>query len=308
VNELKRQIEALQSQGSLTLPLPGGGRTAERHQFLLQIGRRDLSLARLVEAHTDAMAILAEAGRQGRRDHLYGVWASDGPQGKVMARALAGGGWRIGGIKQYCSGAPLLESALVTAHAQDGLLLFEVELDRAGIVILPSTWASPAMADTVTTSVSFDGVELPATALVAGSGWYLTRPGFWHGAIGPAACWAGGALALIDAASALKRKDPHSRAHLGALQALAWGFHAALIHSGHEIDSAPTDPDEGRQRALKVRHLIERGCTEVMDRFGRLTGPQLLAFDESVVRQYGALTLYIRQCHAERDLEALCPP
>ena len=42
-----------------------------------------------------------------------------------------------------------------------------------------------------------------------------------------------------------------------------------------------------------------------MDRFGRASGPQLLAFSDAVARQYGALTLYIRQCHGERDLEAI---
>jgi len=42
-----------------------------------------------------------------------------------------------------------------------------------------------------------------------------------------------------------------------------------------------------------------------LDRFGRATGPQLLAFDPDTVRRYSELTLYIRQCHAERDLESL---
>jgi hypothetical protein len=44
------------------LPLPGAGNTAERHSRLMQIGREDLSLAKLAEAHWDAVAILAEAG------------------------------------------------------------------------------------------------------------------------------------------------------------------------------------------------------------------------------------------------------
>jgi hypothetical protein len=51
-----------------------------------------------------------------------------------------------------------------------------------------------------------------------------------------------------------------------------------------------------------ARHLIERICTEVLDHFGRATGPTLLAFDAAVAQRYAELTLYIRQCHAERDL------
>ena len=305
MNELAERVRALQLQGSLNLPLPAGGHTPQRHAALLEFGRMDLSVARLVEAHTDAVAILAEAGRAGQLNALYGVWASDGPRSRLTADLLPDGRWCVSGSKQYCSGATLLDAALVTAHSEQGLLLFEIPLHLAGVSILPSTWASPAFADTATVPVSFDAVELPASALLGDPGWYLTRPGFWHGAIGPAACWAGGALSLIDAAAALKREDPHSRAHIGALAALAWGCRAILNESGREIDADPHDSNVARLRALKVRHLIERWCTETLDRFGRATGPQLLAFDDRAVRQHAALTVYIRQCHAERDLEAI---
>ena len=44
------------------MPLPAGGDTAGRLQRLAEIGKEDLSLARLAEAHFDAVAILAEAG------------------------------------------------------------------------------------------------------------------------------------------------------------------------------------------------------------------------------------------------------
>ena len=44
---------------------------------------------------------------------------------------------------------------------------------------------------------------------------------------------------------------------------------------------------------------------DVLDRFGRATGPQLLAFDGGIARRHAELALYIRQCHAERDLESI---
>jgi hypothetical protein len=65
------------------LPLPGTGNTAERHFRLMQIGREDLSLAKLAEAHWDAVSILAEAGRPAEPGALYGVWASEIP-GKAL--------------------------------------------------------------------------------------------------------------------------------------------------------------------------------------------------------------------------------
>jgi alkylation response protein AidB-like acyl-CoA dehydrogenase len=307
VNELAERVRQLRAEGAFNLPLPGAGHTAERHLALMQTGRMDLSIARLAEAHTDAVAILAEFGRAARVEGIYGVWASDGPQSRVTA-LRTDGGWSLNGTKQYCSGAGIVEAALVTAHSPEGLLLFEVPLDVGGISILESRWANPAFADTATGPVRFDDVYVADGRSIGAPGWYLDRPGFWHGAIGPAACWAGGALALIDAAVALHRKDPHALAQVGAMMAIAWGLEVVLVKAGEEIDQRAVGGVHARRRALEVRHLIERWCTEVLDRFGQATGPQLLAHDAQVVRQHTALAVYIRQCHGAKDLELLASP
>jgi alkylation response protein AidB-like acyl-CoA dehydrogenase len=273
---------------------------------LAEWGRQDLSLARIAEAHTDAIAILREARAEPKLSAIYGVWASDGPHSQVTAKMLEGGDVRVCGTKQYCSGSSIVDAALVTAHSDHGLLLIDLSLDTHGVILGPSKWSNAGFADTATTPVDFNDVLVPHESMIGGPGWYLARPGFWHGAIGPAACWAGGAISLVEAATRLRRKDPHSRAQLGALQSIQWGLEAVLAQAGAAIDADPADRNnEARVRALKVRHLIERWCTEVADRFGRATGPQLLAFDETVARQYAALSLYIRQCHAERDLETI---
>jgi alkylation response protein AidB-like acyl-CoA dehydrogenase len=303
---LEEDIAALRAADGLTWPFPGRGHTPRRHQALMRWGQRDLSLARIAEAHSDALAILAEAGCLARPGKLYGVWASDGPASALRAEPLSNGNWRLRGTKQFCSGATFVDAALVTARDDVCVRLFDVTLDDPRIRAQPSRWKSPALADTATLTVEFSDTEVDAARQVGGPDWYLERPGFWHGAIGPAACWAGGALFLIEAATVLGRKDPHSRAQVGALQSIAWGLRAMLDQSGGEIDADPQDlAREARVRALKVRHLIERACTEVLDRFGRATGPHLLAHDGEVARQYAALALYIRQCHAERDLETI---
>jgi hypothetical protein len=90
------------------------------------------------------------------------------------------------------------------------------------------------------------------------------------------------------------------------LEAADWGLRALLAQAGREIDADPQDVgSQARRRALMARHLIERLCTDVLDRFGRATGPQLLAFDARIAQRYSELTLYIRQCHAERDLVSI---
>jgi hypothetical protein len=81
---------------------------------------------------------------------------------------------------------------------------------------------------------------------------------------------------------------------------------AVLDRAGREIDADPMDAaDNARSRALSARHLIERACMDVLDRFGRATGAALLAYDAQIAQRYSELALYIRQCHAERDLQAL---
>jgi alkylation response protein AidB-like acyl-CoA dehydrogenase len=298
----ERLIGFAQSEVS-RLPFPGAGETPERLDALRRWGAMDLSFARIAEAHTDALAILSECNQPTRSGALYGVWASDAPPSRVTCERLASDEWRIEGIKQFCSGAALIDAALVTAHHADGILLFDLPIKHPRVIPQPTAWASPAFADTSTTAVQFDSLVISDRYRLGNAGWYLNRPGFWHGSVGPAACWAGGAQSLIDAAVSLNRSDPHSRAHVGALEATAWGLHAILEQAGREIDADPEDSSgTARTRGLKVRHLIERACAEVLDRFARATGPHLLAHDAHVVRQHQALTLYIRQCHGERDL------
>ena len=163
--DLARRVRGLLMEGDLALPLPGQGATAQRLRALMEFARVDLSLARIIEAHTDAVAILAESGRQAVRK-LYGVWASDGPQSRLTATPLARSGWRLEGIKQYCGGASMVDAALVTVHSAGGLLLLDVPMDTPGITILPSTWVSAALSDTVTGPVSFESVDLPGDAKV----------------------------------------------------------------------------------------------------------------------------------------------
>jgi alkylation response protein AidB-like acyl-CoA dehydrogenase len=308
LQDLDSAAHAALRSGAWELPRPGSGATPERHRALATLARQDLSLARIAEAHADARAILAEGGGEPRPGlALYGVWAADGPQSRVTAQRCAGY-WRLEGLKQYCSGATFLDAALVTAHVGDEVWLFDVELAASGVEVQPSTWATPALGDTATCPVAFHAVSIPDERRIGTANWYLERPGFWHGAVGPAACWAGGALFLLDALRRPKRSDPHALAHWGALEAAGWGMTALLDQAGQEIDADPLDQGStARRRALMLRHLIERGCTEVLDRFGRATGPALLAFDAGVARQYAGLSLYVRQCHAERDL-AVIPP
>ena len=101
--------------GLLDLPLPGRGATTERLTALADLGTVDLDLARLAEAHVDAVAILADLGSAVPGDGLWGVWAANPPTDPLVARRV-GDGWLLDGTKPWCSGAGCCDHALVTAR------------------------------------------------------------------------------------------------------------------------------------------------------------------------------------------------
>jgi alkylation response protein AidB-like acyl-CoA dehydrogenase len=287
------------------MPLPGAGNTAYRHHRLMEIGRADLSLARLAEAHWDAVAILSEAGRFADPNSLYGVWASEKP-GQVLTLKRQGDQHLVWGKKMFCSGAGLVDRALVTVN-EPGQQLIDIDL-RSNMDVIDfdeSGWKTTAFSETKTATVVFRGATVCPKNLVEDSQWYIQRPGFWHGACGPAACWAGGAASLVEYATQQSRSDPHTLAHLGAMHASVWALESYLESAGRQIDATAHDRELAMTRALSLRHLVEQACTDVLRRLTRAYGPHPLAMDENISRRYQELDLYLRQSHAERDLEGL---
>jgi alkylation response protein AidB-like acyl-CoA dehydrogenase len=298
---LAAQFRRLLDDGRLNLPFPGCGDTTRRHWELAQIARDNLELGRLVEAHADALAILHEAGREPKPHALYGVWASEG---KTALRLSEGA---VSGQMAFCTGAGLVDYALVTVREPERRLLeIDLRMNADRIAFDTSEWATDAFADTSTATTAFLNYPVSEADFVGPPSWYLERPGFWHGACGPASCWAGGAQGLIDyAAKYTRERNSHAMAHLGALVANGWQMGALLQAAAQEIDQDSKDVHAAIVRALALRHLVEQSCTDTMLRFGRALGPRPLAFDAEIARRCHELSLYIRQSHAESDLEEL---
>lgn len=290
-------------QDLLDLPLPGRGRTRERFGALTHVGSVDLDLARLVEAHADARAILADLAGDLVRPGLWGVWAANPPVDPLLASASAGG-WVLDGTKPWCSGAAACDHALVTARAGDGYRLFAVSLGAPGATPVEGTWPARAMRGSDSRSVRF--VDHPAEEVGAPDA-YLARPGFWHGAVGVAAVWLGGAMGVASALAAAHAKrplGPHALAHAGAVDASLAAARRMVDDAADRADADPRDDAaEARATAGRVRAVVERAATETMDRVGRALGAAPLALDAGHAARVADLALYLRQSHAERDLE-----
>lgn len=299
---VRTALRAAEAAGALDLPLPGGGDTLTRWLRLAELSAADLVLGRLAEAHTDAVAILSELDGQAPTG-LWGVWAAEPPSARVVAQR-SGDGWLLSGRKAWCSGALLLDHALITAHADDGRRLFAV--DVSNLVPVPDTWAAVGMGASGSVSVDLLEPGIPAIA-VGGPGAYLDRPGFWHGGAGVAACWYGGALGAARALLAAARerpRDPHAMAHLGAVDAIITGLGAHLAVAADEVDADPFGLD-AQLRASRLRARVEAGATEVLDRVGRALGAGPMCLDPVQAQRSADLPVYLRQSHAERDLAGL---
>ncbi len=288
-----------------------GSRTLGRWETLATLGAADLTAARVVEPHLDALAILDEAAAAGHpvdleaigadADSTWGVFAAEGPGPGVVATAR-GDGWTLHGTKPWCSLADRLSHALLTAEAPEGRGLFAVSLRGGGIDIPTGTWVARGLAAVTSGPVVIDEV----TAVPVGPArWYLERPGFAWGGIGVAAAWFGGAVGIARRLfdhGAGKPGDPLRLAALGAVDTALSGAAAVLAASAAEIDGGSPDP---ALLAARVRGVVAAAVEITLIRAGHTLGPAPLALDEVHARRVADLTLYVRQHHAERDDAAL---
>ena len=302
---------------SAVAPNHGTGATVRRWELLATIAASDVSAARVVEAHLDALGILAEAadapgfdpanlGTIGVSDDCtWGVFAAEASGVKVQAALLPGGGWQLTGVKPWCSLATVLTHALVTAYTPGGRRLFAVALQDGTVSPTDQQWVARGLAQVPSTSVEF--VRSPAVP-VGPDGWYLDRPGFAWGGAGVAACWFGGAVGVarhLLAAGRTKPPDQIADLQLGAVDVALSGVRAMLLEAAQQIDARLADGEAGAILALQVRSAAADAAEQVLQRSAHALGPAPLALEERHARQVADVQMYIRQHHAERDLAAL---
>jgi alkylation response protein AidB-like acyl-CoA dehydrogenase len=290
------------------LPLPGQGDTWTRFDALSRWAAQDLSLGRLVEGHADALAVLAEAGREpAHPGATYGVWAARSASGGTTAR-LDSDGWHLAGQKPFCSGSGLLERALVTADTADGYRLFDIDVARQVVSTHPDSWQAVGMADSQSETLRFGGPPVPTDCVVGEAGFYLSRPGFWFGAIGVAACWYGGAAGLVEHLRCTL--DPQSPDHVlvdfGHAVAHAEAMRRVVEDASREIDADPNDLEgRARARAHVVRHAVHHGALRILEHVAAAGGARPLCHDRGQAQRAADLYVYLAQHHGATDAQEL---
>jgi alkylation response protein AidB-like acyl-CoA dehydrogenase len=273
---------------------------------LASLGGANLTTARVVEPHWDAVAIRDQAGASALPDATWGVYAASSPATFLQATHQSDGRWHLSGVKPWCSLADRVSNALVTAAVEGAPPgLFEVEMHQSGITADAQKWAPCGLRDVTTSTVTFE--DVPAIAIGA-PGWYLERPGFAWGAIGVAAVWFGGAAAIAGSlwdSARRRRPDQLGYAHMGACDAVLRASLVTLREAARAIDAGEADGRPGEVLAARVRAQVAHCAEEVLTVVGHALGPGPLALDPVHAMRVADLTLYVRQHHAERDLAAL---
>jgi len=287
------------------LPRPGAGQTLARWRVLAGVAAHDLSLAKLFEGHTDALAVLAElGGPPSVPGLLWGTWCAEPPDARLALHADGPAPQvRLTGTKAWCSGAGSLTHAVVSAwNAEGEPCLAAVALDQPGATVTAEGWHAVGMAASASVDVRFEDAQ---AMQIGSAGDYVRRPGFWQGGAGIAACWWGGALGIGRRARALAgpRPDAHRLAHLGAIDVALAGTAALLREAAAWIDAHPHD--DAQAVALRVRLAAEQTAADVVRHAGRALGAAPLCRDARFARAMADLPVFVRQSHAERDLAAL---
>lgn len=292
------------TQFGLIAPTPGDGSTRDLWEALATLASHDLGVARAVEPHLDAVAIVRQAGLDDlAHGATWGVFAAEGGNDPLTASPVDGG-WSLTGTKPWCSLADRLDRALVTARIGDGERgLFAVDLQADGVTPQAGAWHARGLSEIPSGPVVFRNV---AATTVGEPGWYLSRPGFAWGGIGVAACWFGGAVGLGRSlfAHLAESPDPIAAMHLGAVDEQLQSARRALAEAATLVDEAPDDVD-GSVLAKRVRSTVAAACESVLAHVAHALGPAPLALDDEHAKRVADLELYVRQHHAEKDLASL---
>jgi alkylation response protein AidB-like acyl-CoA dehydrogenase len=285
---------------ALALPLPGSPGTLRLWDALARSASVDLTATRAIEPHLDAVGILRQAGVGIPDGATFGVYAAEGPGGRLRATTNAGE-WTLTGTKPWCSLASTVTHALVTAWLDDDRRgLFLVRLGDAGVQVEDSAWVPSGLSLIRSGPLTLHAVRARP---VGEPQWYLRRPGFAWGGIGVAAIWYGAAVGIAGRMlkAAAHDADDVTLLHLGACDSALFAARSALLRAAQDITEGRVRPGEQWPYAVRVRDVCAQAVEAVLRHADHSMGPAPLTSDDAYARLVDDLRIYVRQHHAEHD-------
>lgn len=301
-------IAALRDSGALTAPVPvalgglGAGTEPDGTglilALMLALGRGNLSVARLVEAHVNALRLIMRFGDERARaataadaaaGHLFGLWVTDG------RRPLQAEGHWLTGEKGPCSGAGYCTRALVTAETTGGIRMAVVALTGSEPVA-PVT-GMQGMRAAANGVVTLDWAVVRDWIGTVGD--YLAEPDFSCGAWRASAAAAGALEGLVAALGTSLRHRGQAEASMQVAR-----FGEALIARdtarlwAERVAAVAEHPGDPAAQVATVnlgRLAVERACLDTIRLVQRSLGLGAFVAPNPVERMIRDLGTYLRQ-------------
>ncbi len=167
----------------------------------------------------------------------------------VTTRAESTGrGWRLTGIKHFVPWAHVADVVIVPAQTPEGLVLFLLDSQAAGVTLTPMSGIDPG---TRWCSLRLDGVSLPADARLGAPGAPVLEGLLRRGAVGAAAEMLGAARRCLDLAVGYAKVREQFGQPIGAFQAIRHtcaemlmeieNAHAAVYYAAWALDAGAED-------------------------------------------------------------------
>lgn len=265
------------------------GSFAEEWALVRATAAADGSRARILDGHLNALERLrlwapeplrgAELAAVANGTRRLGTWGADPlPEEGEPARLVASdGGERLVGTKVFCSGAGIVDRALVAASdAESRPRLVYVDL-REDIEIDRGWYRAEGLRASESHRVVFHGA--PVLARIGGVGELTRDPEFSRDAIRTAACWAG----LADAALGAALGELAIRGHDGDLSAWRAGTMLsarATIDRWLDAAAARADADPSASLAdfsVQLRLALSDACRTILREAAEACGSRPLA-------------------------------
>lgn len=291
------EFDLLRGIGVLSALPPVG----ELASLLVLVGQGNLSAGRILEAHVNALHLIARYGTPAawHADRLFGLWVTDPPENGLCMRQ-SGDRILLNGSKQFCSGAGFVTGALITARDPDGDTRMLVLRLGIGETVAPLPSPLQGMRAAVTGAVDFTGCEIAPDALLGQPGDYLREPDFSVGAWRGSAVALGGLVALLDQAVAQLRDSgrfdsPHGQARLGRAL-IARETSRLWVQAAARVGEDPSaDPGHRVATVGLARIAVETACLDAIHLVQRSLGLSAFRQGNPVERICRDLSTYLRQ-------------
>ncbi|MDX7951687.1 acyl-CoA/acyl-ACP dehydrogenase [Lichenihabitans sp. Uapishka_5] len=307
--------ERLRASGLLMAPFPvelggddvvSGVHHADLFDVLCRLGAADLSVARLVEGHMNAVLLVRRYGTASQvaalaaaiaAGGLSGVWGAEGPV--PLSAEPCEGGWRLAGGKILASGAGTVTYPLVPVRVGTEQMLMMPVLQSGERVDL-SGWTAQGMRATATGTVDLSGLEVPKEGVVGDPGDFMRQPTFSGGAWRFCAVHLGAAERLVDLmrhhlTSRGRAGDPYQLQRVAEATAAVTTARFWVAAAAQRLGEATATPETVVAFANLTRGVTERACLDVLERVHRGVGLGGFLRPHPIERISRDLATYLRQ-------------